>query len=906
MDIVTIDFETYYDKDYSLSKITTEAYIRSPLFEVIGVGVKVNDGPVDTYSGDNPGKFLRSLDYTDKAILCHNTVFDGAILSWKFDIKPKLWLDTLSMARPKHASTVGGSLKALAQHYELGAKGEEVIHALGKRRADFSSAELAQYMRYCANDVDLTYALFRKLKKGFPVDELRVIDTTLRMYTEPMVELDEDLLQEHLARVLAGKLALMDSLGGKGKDMIMSNEKFAKLLRRRGVTPPMKTSPATGKETYAFAKTDLDFVELQDHHDPVVQALVCARLGLKSTLEETRTRNLTAVARRGPLPIMLNYYGAHTGRFSGGDKLNLQNLPSRGDNTIRRALRAPEGHKIISCDSSQIEARMVAYLAGQADLVQQFRENRDVYSEFASEIYQRKITKADKVERFVGKTCLASGTQVLTQRGWVRIVDVQQDDLLWDGLEWVRHHGVSFMGVKQTISLSGVELTPDHEILTEATKWAPAKSALENPSVFASALLSATLPSSAMKNIPPSPASLGAGDLYAGVHGATQSFPTSQVTCAMGALPPATVVQSARPQTNGGGDTRTLCQMTCTEVDYSIDCLPQSTDATTLRTGSLTTMEGAVYTSTNYGATTQPSSYGTSSAFPVGMSLRAIWTALTTKGGTNPVTSGSQLDQRTRPINDESLIWKPVYDILNCGSRNRFTVLTDAGPMIVHNCILGLGYMTGAAKLRDTLKRGQGDISVDLTEDEAQDIVDIYRRKNHHIVKLWGECGYALSSMVAGRKGRIGNVLTYDADGIILPNGMVLRYHGLHATDRQFTYIQDRRMFDRAMKARLGGDTSAVGSDLIPGQTRIYGGKVTENVVQALARIVVSGQMLAIRDAGYHVAFQVHDENVCVVPEDKAEQAQKDIVELMSTPPAWAPDLPVACEAGMADTYGDA
>jgi DNA polymerase len=595
------------------------------LFEVIGVGVKVNDGPVDTYSGDNPGKFLRSLDYTDKAILCHNTVFDGAILSWKFDIKPKLWLDTLSMARPKHASTVGGSLKALAQHYELGAKGEEVIHALGKRRADFSSAELAQYMRYCANDVDLTYALFRKLKKGFPVDELRVIDTTLRMYTEPMVELDEDLLKEHLARVLAGKLALMDSLGGKGKDMIMSNEKFAKLLRRRGVTPPMKTSPATGKETYAFAKTDLDFVELQDHHDPVVQALVCARLGLKSTLEETRTRNLTAVARRGPLPIMLNYYGAHTGRFSGGDKLNLQNLPSRGDNTIRRALRAPEGHKIISCDSSQIEARMVAYLAGQADLVQQFRENRDVYSEFASEIYQRKITKADKVERFVGKTC-----------------------------------------------------------------------------------------------------------------------------------------------------------------------------------------------------------------------------------------------------------------------------------------ILGLGYMTGAAKLRDTLKRGQGDISVDLTEDESQDIVDIYRRKNHHIVKLWGECGYALSSMVAGRKGRIGNVLTYDADGIILPNGMVLRYHGLHATDRQFTYIQDRRMFDRAMKARLGGDTSAVGSDLIPGQTRIYGGKVTENVVQALARIVVSGQMLAIRDAGYHVAFQVHDENVCVVPEDKAEQAQKDIVELMSTPPVWAPDLPVACEAGMADTYGDA
>ena len=143
MDIVTIDFETYYDRDYSLSKITTEAYVRHPGFEVIGVGVKVNDGPVDTYTGDNPGKFLKSLDYSDKAILCHNTLFDGAILSWHFGINPKLWLDTLSMARPTHQSTVGGSLKALSQHYELGQKGTEVINALGKRRADFTPSEMS-------------------------------------------------------------------------------------------------------------------------------------------------------------------------------------------------------------------------------------------------------------------------------------------------------------------------------------------------------------------------------------------------------------------------------------------------------------------------------------------------------------------------------------------------------------------------------------------------------------------------------------------------------------------------------------------------------------------------------------------------------------------------------------------
>lgn len=317
VDIVTIDFETYYDREYSLSKITTEAYVRSPQFEVIGVGVKVNDGPVDTYSGNDVGKFLKSLDYTDKAILCHNTMFDGAILSWHFGIKPKLWLDTLSMARPLHQATVGGSLKALAQFYGLGQKGEEVIAALGKRRSDFTPVELAAYMKYCANDIDLTYALFKKLRKGFPVAEMRVIDATIRMYTEPMVELDAGKLASHLVVVQAEKQTLLDSLGGKGKDYIMSNDKFAKLLRRRGVEPPTKVSTKTGKETYAFAKTDLDFLALQDHHDPVVQTLVSARLGLKSTLEETRTARFMAIAGRGRLPIALSYYGAHTGRFSG-------------------------------------------------------------------------------------------------------------------------------------------------------------------------------------------------------------------------------------------------------------------------------------------------------------------------------------------------------------------------------------------------------------------------------------------------------------------------------------------------------------------------------------------------------------------------------------------------------------
>lgn len=901
MDVVTIDFETYYDKDYSLSKITTEEYIRSPLFEVIGVGVKVNNGPVDTYSGSDVGKFLRSLDYSDKAILCHNTMFDGAILSWKYGIKPRFWLDTLSMARPLHQATVGGSLKALAQYYELGQKGEEVVHAMSKRRRDFSPAELAAYMRYCANDIDLTYALFKKLCKGFPAAELRVIDATIRMYTEPTIELDVDKLTAHLVGVQLGKQQLMDSLGGKGKDIIMSNDKFAKLLRKRGVEPPTKISGTTGKETYAFAKTDLEFAALQEHPDPVIQTLVAARLGLKSTLEETRTTRLLSVAARGRLPIMLNYYGAHTGRFSGGDKLNLQNLPRGG--ALRHALRAPAGYKIVSCDSSQIEARMVAYIAGQADLVQQFREGRDVYSEFATKFYGRPVSKADKVERHVGKACLSSGTRVLTTRGWVRIVDVQSSDRLWDGVEWVAHQGVSFMGVKPTISLSGVELTTDHKILTGPTRWEDAGHVLTHAIAFRSALSLATLPLSGTRRTAGRMAAHSDGGRSASADAAGVSDRSPRQTYGQVDLPLATYAASAKPQTSAGGNTSPPWLTTCTAAGSSTDCQPQSRAATIPAIETSTTMEGAGSASTTHGGATRPSSCDTSRPFPVGTSLREIWIASTTSGDTSPGISASPRSPRTRPTNDASQIWKPVYDILNSGSRNRFTILTDDGPMIVHNCILGLGYGMSAEKFQLTLKRGKP--PVDLPDEDVDRLVHTYRTGYHHIVKLWGECGYALSAMVAGRKGRIGTFLTYSPDGIELPNGMKIRYHGLSSTDRQFTYIQDRRMFDRAMKARLEGDKQDVSKGMIPGQSRIYGAMVTENLTQALARIVVAEQMLKIRDAGYHVAFQVHDENVCVVPEDQAEQAEKDIVAIMSTPPDWAPDLPVACEAGTADTYGE-
>jgi DNA polymerase len=411
VDIITVDFETYYDKQFSLSKITTEQYIRSPDFEVIGVGVKVNEEETAWLSGGHSElkKYLHAnYDWEKSAVLAHNTMFDGAILSWLFDIHPRLYLDTLCMARGLHGTEVGGSLKYLADMYNLGEKGNEIVNALGKRRNEFTDEELERYGDYCVQDVELTYQLFNRLmRRKFPKKELKVIDMTLRMFIDPVLELDIDKLEGHLDTLQTQKDRLLEECGIE-KDELMSNPKFAKALKALGVSPPMKTSLRTGKETFAFAKSDEGFKALQEHEDPRVQALVAARIGLKSTLEETRTERFIDIGLRGTLPVPIKYYAAHTGRWGGSDKINLQNLPSRGENAkvLKSCILAPKGYTLIQADSAQIEARVLAWLAGQNDLVEAFTKGEDVYKIMASAIYGKPVDEISGSERFVGKTTI--------------------------------------------------------------------------------------------------------------------------------------------------------------------------------------------------------------------------------------------------------------------------------------------------------------------------------------------------------------------------------------------------------------------------------------------------------------------------------------------------------------------
>lgn len=415
MKTIFIDYETFYSNEYSLRKMTPVEYVLDPRFECIGAAIKEGvDGESYWVDGDDLPHFFKDNKPEHTALVSHNALFDACITAWKYNYVPKLTVDTLGIAR----ATLGHRLKSLslanvALELGIGAKGDTIHKVIGMNAAAIKAAGLYDsYIQYALNDADLCAEIYRKLvlSKVFPVNELVVMDMVLRCAIQPQFLLDPNVLALHHHTIKTSKEQLLARVG-VAKEELMSNDKFAVALRNLGVEPPMKTSLVTGKEAYAFARTDPEFIALEEHDNPEVQTLVAARLGHKSTLEETRTERLTSISRlrwpgtlQGKLPIPLRYSGAHTHRLSGDWSLNMQNLPRGG--ALRRAVIAPPEHKVVAADASQIEARMAAWICGQVDLVQQFANKEDVYSTFASRIFERPITKADKTERFLGKTCI--------------------------------------------------------------------------------------------------------------------------------------------------------------------------------------------------------------------------------------------------------------------------------------------------------------------------------------------------------------------------------------------------------------------------------------------------------------------------------------------------------------------
>lgn len=419
MNLFTIDFETYYDKEYSLSKMSTEAYVYDNRFEIIMCGIKKNDEPTEIISFSTMEEYaaeLRRRGVHRGAAIAHNMLFDGLILM-RLGIMPRMLFDTLAMAqallKPFHRSISLG--KCLEHLNSPLAKGTYVGNMLGRRLASLTPQEFQKYSEYCSDDCDGEYWLFMKLKESLPRDEYHIIDMTLRMFLEPQFTLDPDICRGVMDDERNKKNELMNALPDDfDRSQLTSNPKFAKLLEKIGVKVPYKISPTTLKPTYAFSKNDPEFKDLEDEYadDPLVAPLLAARVGLKSTIGETRARRFLDIAEDyGKLRVPLRYYGAHTGRYSGMEKINCQNLPripsSTGTrNHLRYALTAPSGHVVLAADLSQIEARLNAWLSGCDPLLQVFRDNGDPYCAFASRLYNRTITKSDAAQRFIGKTCI--------------------------------------------------------------------------------------------------------------------------------------------------------------------------------------------------------------------------------------------------------------------------------------------------------------------------------------------------------------------------------------------------------------------------------------------------------------------------------------------------------------------
>ncbi len=417
--IIILDFETYYDSEYSLKKMTTPAYILDDRFQTIMVAAKVNDGEHEIIDGADFPKWLEQYPAEITTTVTFNSLFDNSILAWRYNYAPYRMLDAMGMARALLGHKLTSfSLRSVADHLHLGSKGGALANMLGKTREQIKAEGLwGEFAAYALQDNVLCEGIFLRLLPEFPRAEQRVMDLVLRCCVEPKFVCDIPLLTEHLAQVKAEKEAMLEACGAD-KIRLMSTPKFQTMLEALGVEVKTKISP-TGKVVPQFAKTDPFMAELQEHPDEQVRLLAMARLGQKSTIEETRAEKLLSIAtlpwpvdQGRPLanmPIPLRYGGAHTGRLSGDWSMNMQNMPADrkkdGKSKLRASLKAPPGYKVIAADLGQIEARLCAWFCCADTLNKQFADKEDPYAALASVIFGRPINrKIDVVEGFIGKT----------------------------------------------------------------------------------------------------------------------------------------------------------------------------------------------------------------------------------------------------------------------------------------------------------------------------------------------------------------------------------------------------------------------------------------------------------------------------------------------------------------------
>jgi DNA polymerase I-like protein with 3'-5' exonuclease and polymerase domains len=379
---LAIDFETYWGNGYTLSSMSTEAYVRDSRFKAHGAAVSVDDGPSQWITGVDLPEYLKRFDWGRTVVLAHHAQFDGLILSHHYGAVAAAYICTMQMAR---GLGLQGSLKRLAKHFGLEPKGDAL--ALSRNVRDLPEWVEAQIAPYSCHDNELAKQCLKKMSTMLPAHEYNLISNVIKMFVRPLMRIEPAGLKARIAEIEAKRLQLQTE-AGLSRDQLMSNLQLAQFFRQEGIEPPK-----------SMAKNNPGFLELLDHPNDRIALAVAARIGVKGTMESTRAQKLVGMGSRGAACVYINYGGAGTTRFSGGDGMNFQNL-KRGS-VLRTCLEAPAGYRLGVCDSRQVEARVLDWLAGQDDAVAKWASGVDQYKDLASELYPDR--EIDKALRNVGK-----------------------------------------------------------------------------------------------------------------------------------------------------------------------------------------------------------------------------------------------------------------------------------------------------------------------------------------------------------------------------------------------------------------------------------------------------------------------------------------------------------------------
>lgn len=440
------DYETYWGDDYTLRKMTPAEYILDPRFSAHGMAYQIGEHGVTRWvPRDKLPAFFETLRRYENAItmITYNALFDMCVTAWRYNFVPGLMVDVLGMARAEYGMKYKRlGLGAMAENLELpvGLKGDAVHKVKNMSLDDIHRAGLYQELvDYAIQDVRLMVGVYRDIMPKFPLREVGIMDLVLRCAVQPQFRFNKPLLERHLAETKERKAALLDACGlsydadGRCPDL-MSAARFTKLLEDHGITVEMKTTQ-TGRQAPAVAKTDDFMASLLEHEDETVAALAAARLGHKSTLEETRTQRFITIANLpsatgyvgGCAPMPLRYGAAHTHRLGGDWSLNVQNLPRKSN--LRKSIEPlKDDEEVVSADESQVEARVSAWFAGEKTLLQEFADNLDPYGRLGAAIFslptlpKKEFSALYPVERFIGKTgILGLGYGAGAEKFWTMV-----------------------------------------------------------------------------------------------------------------------------------------------------------------------------------------------------------------------------------------------------------------------------------------------------------------------------------------------------------------------------------------------------------------------------------------------------------------------------------------------------